>query len=76
VSFSTTTVGFCESQGPRRVVDILHDVRHRVFAVRTGMPEGSHANEPGNDISEQLQALGDKLRAEKGRPGNITARPR
>jgi len=40
------------------------------------MPEGSHANEPGNDISEQLQALGDKLRAEKGRPGNITARPR
>jgi hypothetical protein len=25
-----------------------------------GMPEGSHANYPGNDISEQLQALGDQ----------------
>jgi hypothetical protein len=34
-----------------------------------------HTNEPGNDISEQLQALGDQFRAEKGRPSNITARP-
>ena len=40
-----------------------------------GMPEGSHTSEPGNDVSEQLQALGHQLRAEKGRPGNITARP-
>ena len=23
-----------------------------------GMPEGSHASEPGHDVSEQLQALG------------------
>jgi hypothetical protein len=64
------------SQGPRRVLNTRHDVRHRVFAVRMGMPEGSHANESGNDVSEQLQALGDEFRAEKGRPSNITARPR
>ena len=64
------------SQGPRRVLDTFHDVRHRVFAVRMGMPECSHANEPGNDISEQLQTLGDQFQAEKGRPSNITARPR
>jgi hypothetical protein len=56
------------SQGPRRVLDILHNARHRVFAVRMGMPEGSHPSEPGNDVSEQLQALSDQLRAEKGRP--------
>src|SRR5947199_9524692 len=29
---------------------------------------------PGT-VSEQLEALGDQLRAEKGRPRNITARP-
>jgi hypothetical protein len=48
---------------------------HCVFAVCMGMPEGSHTSEPGNDVSEQLQAFGDQLRAEKGRPRNITARP-
>src|SRR5262249_26293513 len=63
------------SQGPRRILDTLHDVRHRMFAVCMRMPECSHANEPGNDISEQLQALGDQFRAEKSRPGDITARP-
>src|SRR5215831_12232474 len=57
------------SQRSCRVLDTLHDVRHRLFAVRMGMPECSHANESGNDISEQLQALGDEFRAEKGRPG-------
>ena len=73
------TVGWHElqlhSQGPRRVLDILHNVRHRTLAVSVGVPEGSHASETGNDVSEQLQALGDQLRAEKGRPRHITARP-
>jgi hypothetical protein len=40
-----------------------------------GMQEGSHTSEPGNDVSEQLQTLGDQLRAEKRRPRNIAARP-
>src|SRR5262245_3419314 len=40
------------SQGPRRLLDTLYDVRHRGFAVRMRMPECSHANESGNDISE------------------------
>src|SRR5215468_9968908 len=40
-----------------------------------GMQEGSHASEPGNHVSQQLQTPGDQLRAEKGRPRNITARP-
>ena len=63
------------SQDPRRILDILHDACHRVLAIRMGMPERSHAGEPGNDIFEQLQALRNQLRAEKGRPSNITARP-
>src|SRR5262249_62330883 len=48
---------------------------HGGLAVRMRMPECSHANQPGNDVSEQLQALGDQFRAEKGRPPNVTAWP-
>src|SRR5262245_21288861 len=74
------TVGWHElqlhSQGPRRVLNTLHDVRHRVFALRMGRPGCSLANESGNDISEQLEALGEEFRAEKALPSNITARPR
>jgi hypothetical protein len=44
------------SQDPRRVLDILHNARHRVFAIRMGMPEGSHASESRHDVFEQLQA--------------------
>src|SRR5262249_23020475 len=58
-----------------RVLNTLHDVRHRGLAVCMRMQECSHADQPGNDVSEQLQALGDQFRAEKGRPRNITARP-
>jgi len=40
-----------------------------------GCQEGSHTRESGNDLPEQLQAFGDQLRAEKGRPGDISTRP-
>ncbi len=35
------------------------------------MPEDSHARQLRHDLYEQLQALGDKLRAEKGCPRDI-----
>src|SRR5439155_10337201 len=31
--------------GAGRVLDIIHNACHRVFAVRMGMPESSHASE-------------------------------
>jgi hypothetical protein len=39
------------------------------------MPERCHARKSRDDISQQLEALGDQLRAKKGRPRNISAWP-
>ncbi len=55
------------SQTASRILNILHDVRHRVLAVRVRMQESGNTSEPGHNISEQLQALGDELGAEATR---------
>jgi hypothetical protein len=47
------------SQRPGRSLQLVQHVSHRGPHVRAGMPEGSHAGDPGNGLLEQLEAFGD-----------------
>ena len=48
-----------------RALDLLQHSSHRALAVCTSMPEDSHARQLRRELSEQLQALGDQLRAKR-----------
>ena len=64
------------SQGPGRALDLLQHAGHCSIAVCSRMPEDSHARELRHYLTEQLQPLGNQLRAKKGCARHVPARPR
>ena len=60
------------SQSPCRGLCLLQHVLRRALAESAGMPEGSDARDRGNRFLEQLQTLGNQLRAEEGQPCDVS----
>src|SRR6266849_9375224 len=53
----------------------LQHVLRRAFAVYARMLERRHSGNLGNDLPQQLQALGAQLRSKEGVPGDVASRP-
>src|ERR1700730_8351730 len=64
------------SEGLGRTFGLLYHASHRVIAVCMWVPEDIQSRKSWNDLLEQLYALSDQLRTEKGRPRYVPSRSR
>jgi hypothetical protein len=59
--------------GMRRAIGLFAHTLRSAFPVRAWMAQDGDASEPGHDFLQELESLGDLLRAEEGHPGHVSA---